>query len=148
MSRIEGSGGERVTAMVLDNAAVAQITAVNGDSEKMPNDPREPEVGFMVRVWQPHGCAYTDPGEGSNDDGTGHNLESLSFVIAFDADGAPRLTSLRYDNTNWVPELAESARQRRERENTEEAKQQRKREEAERLEARAAALRDELGGAA
>jgi hypothetical protein len=140
------SSDDRVASITLDNAAYCQITVINGASEAIPNDPREPEIGFMVRVFQPWGVYPGKPKEGGYEDGTGHNCDSFSVVITFDAEGAPHVESIRQSSTNYVREFAESERARRERANTDEAKRARRRAEATRLRERAASLETEVGG--
>lgn len=148
MSRIHGYNNDRVVSMTLDNAATCQITAVNGESERMPNDPNEPEVGFLVRVWEPWGNYPGEPkpdGEGYQD-GTGHNLTCVSFVVRFTDEGSPVIDSLDVRSKHWRPDLAESEHQRRERANSVAEQNRRKLEEAERLVARAEELRAEVEG--
>ena len=144
MSRVDEANDGRVTSLTLDTGATAQVSVVNAASENLPNDPSEPEVGFLIRVWQPHGSYPGRPdGEGGYVEGTGHNCTTLSAVVEFDGD-VPVLRSLDYRGTDYNEEFIKGAVERRERNNTEEAKRERKRAEADRLEQRAAQLRAEM----
>lgn len=151
MGTISPSSGDLNTnkgtyvSLTADNHAVADITALHAETDRMYNDPEAPEVGFMIRVTEPWGSYPGEPnGDGGYMEGTGHNLNCATLIVTFNDDGAPTIERIDTSSKHWRPEIEKSDRQRREKLQSEEAKRQRKAEEAARLRERAKQLEREL----
>lgn len=141
-----GAGHSYVT-MTLENHATCQTTVLRAKDEHGHNTGAE--EGFMVRIGEPWSRYPGEPnpdGEGYQD-GTGHNLDCVTLLVRFDADGAPRVESLDVRAKHYRPDLAAGAADRREQQHSKAAERLRKLDRAATLRRQAVKIEREVDGA-